>query len=375
MVYETLPQDLHREILSFLPMKTLARCLCVSRQWESLIRGEDFKDLYLSRSMKRPRLMLVVTPSTYPPEPMVFCFHSVYQEEEPLLSSGQQQMRIEIPDRTSSYTVSQPVRGLICFMLRTKVAVYNPGMKRMVQDLPEIQGYDRGRDLLHFFLGYDVATNVFKVLCVTRPGYSEPSEKYQVYTVGSREESWRRIKCKRDHQPYTEGLFKGEALYYGAHDTNSNKSLVMCFNLRSETFSVIELPNQVNFFRRGWDLVNYYGKVALSIIDNQDNGVLSIWVRNAMGEWSREEDIVVSRWKETIETKRRFRFKGTVGTKELVFAPDAFDHESPYVVYYNTDSKNLRRFHIEVLDVPPRLTSDYVRVRTFLDHVDSAWLM
>ncbi|KAG7586169.1 F-box-like domain superfamily [Arabidopsis thaliana x Arabidopsis arenosa] len=80
--FETLPQDLQMEILSRLPLKILGKCICVSKKWASLIRGEDFKRFYLSRSMKRPRVMFMARRYTSePPEPEMWWFHSVYQEQ------------------------------------------------------------------------------------------------------------------------------------------------------------------------------------------------------------------------------------------------------------------------------------------------------
>ncbi|XP_010470677.1 PREDICTED: putative F-box protein At1g70960 [Camelina sativa] len=396
--FETLPLDLQMDILSRLPLKSLVKCIVISKQWASLIRGEDFKNLYLRRSSTRPRLMIWVKRSIpSPPEHEVLWYHSVYdqeeklmysrydkevlchsvyQEEEPLLSSGQQQLRIPREPMMGS-RVSQPVRGLICLQLETKFVICNPGTK-MFRKLPEIQANE---SMVHCFFGYDEATKVFKVLCVTLSGPGT-STKYQVCTVGSGGETWRRIKCKCDHQPYTEGLFKGGVVYYGAHDTNTDKSMIMCFNLTSEKFSAIKLPKQINFTRRGWDVVNYNGKIAVSIMVDEYTGLLRIWARNEIGVWLKE-DIVVSRWKETIETRRWketvanrrwFRFKGTIGTKELVFAPDSFVDEAPTVLYYNTETQKLRRFTFEHLfNGPPLIGSDYVC--TFLDHVDSTWLM
>ncbi|XP_010511713.1 PREDICTED: putative F-box protein At1g70960 [Camelina sativa] len=391
--FETLPLDLQMDILSRLPLKSLVKCIVISKQWASLIRGEDFKNLYLRRSSTRPRLMFWVKRSLpHPPEHEALWYHSVYdqeeklmysrydkevlchsvyQEEEPLLSSGQQQLRI--PREPMGSRVSQPVRGLICLQLNTKFVICNPGTK-MFRTLPEIQANER--KTIDSFFGYDEASKVFKVLCVT---WWKQSRRYQICTVGSGGETWRRIKCKRDHEPYTEGLFKGGVLYYGAHDTNSDKSLIMCFNLTSENFSVIDLPKQINFTRRGWDVVNYNGKIAVSIMVDEYTGLLRIWARNEIGVWLKE-DIVVSGWKETIENRRWietvenrrwFRFIGTIGTKELVFAPDSFVDEAPTVLYYNTETQKLRRFKIEHLFNGPPL----IGFCTFLDHVDSTWLM
>ncbi|CAL9240285.1 unnamed protein product [Arabidopsis halleri] len=49
--FDTLPEHLQMEILSRLPLKAMGRCLCISKQWESLIRSQEFRALYSSRWM------------------------------------------------------------------------------------------------------------------------------------------------------------------------------------------------------------------------------------------------------------------------------------------------------------------------------------
>ncbi|XP_010501690.1 PREDICTED: F-box only protein 12-like [Camelina sativa] len=52
--------DLIVEIVSRLPAKSAARCRCVSKLWRSILRRQDFTDLFLTRSKARPRLLLAV---------------------------------------------------------------------------------------------------------------------------------------------------------------------------------------------------------------------------------------------------------------------------------------------------------------------------
>ncbi|XP_019089157.1 PREDICTED: putative F-box protein At1g70970 [Camelina sativa] len=213
---ESLPGDLRMEILSWLPLKSVVKFLIVSKEWQSIILEERFRNLYLSRSMTRPRLMFIIERfrrnASQPPELDMSWFHSlyqdgryqhvfpntemlfysVYQEEKPLLSSGEQQLLI--PRDTMAYHYSPPIGGLICIQLRTKFAIFNPGLKKL-RKLPEIQAHENV-DVQSFF-GYDEATNVFKVLCWTRLFISgRETNEYHVLTVGSSEEPWKRITCQ-----------------------------------------------------------------------------------------------------------------------------------------------------------------------------------
>ncbi|CAL9224993.1 unnamed protein product, partial [Arabidopsis halleri] len=53
-----IPFDLIPDILKALPVKTLARFLCVSKQYESIIRNKDFMKSYLIKSSTRPQSLI-----------------------------------------------------------------------------------------------------------------------------------------------------------------------------------------------------------------------------------------------------------------------------------------------------------------------------
>ena len=118
--FETLPYDLQMKILLPMPLKVLAKWLCVSKQCASFICSVKFREIYLSWSMKKPRVLFVtnVLP-IYQNKPETL-FHSVCQEEEALfLSSGQQEM---CTNETPLWNVSKPIQGLICLQ-DTEVAI------------------------------------------------------------------------------------------------------------------------------------------------------------------------------------------------------------------------------------------------------------
>ncbi|CAH8257711.1 unnamed protein product [Arabidopsis lyrata] len=332
--FETLPLDMQMEILSRLPLKSLMGCMCVSKKWASIIRSKAFRDHYLSRSMTRPRVLFVANHREFHKFTSEAFFYSVYQEEEPLWLSGKQQMRSE---EVPLLKVSQPILGLICQQGNTKIVICNPGSKNC-RTLPQIK-VPKGASMTSFF-GYDKDKDVFKVLCITKA-----TKEYQVCTVRSDEESsfWRPIRYEHDHAPVTEGLFKGGVLYYGALST-SDKSVVMSFNVSSEEFSVIELPNEVKIDHH-WTLEGRCWKLG-------------------------GDRIEIPHWTKTVDNKK-FYFKGTIGTGELAFAPErgTWFGGPLFVLYYDEASTNLRSFEIKGM-VPQNHS-----VRTFLDHVDSTWLM
>ncbi|XP_019091876.1 PREDICTED: putative F-box protein At1g30930 [Camelina sativa] len=56
----SIPTDLIVEIVSRLPAKSAARCRCVSKLWRTILRRQEFTDLFLTRSKARLRLLLAV---------------------------------------------------------------------------------------------------------------------------------------------------------------------------------------------------------------------------------------------------------------------------------------------------------------------------
>ncbi|KAF2559421.1 hypothetical protein F2Q68_00016512 [Brassica cretica] len=56
----SMPTDLILEIFSRLPAKSVAVCCCVSKLWASILNSQDFRELFLTRSSSRPRLLFAI---------------------------------------------------------------------------------------------------------------------------------------------------------------------------------------------------------------------------------------------------------------------------------------------------------------------------
>ncbi|EOA33853.1 hypothetical protein CARUB_v10021343mg [Capsella rubella] len=381
--FEELPPEIQTEILLRLPLKTLVKCICASKTWASRIRTKEFKNDYLSRSVQRPRMMFLVYQPRYRRSSEVL-FQSVYEEEEPLLSSGQEHVLLS-QDR--GYVASPLVRGLICLREKKNVIIFNPGTNKC-HHLPEIPvPIERG---IMLFLGYDELTDVYKVLCIAVWETRKRSKRVKeqgIFTMGLDEVAWRRITCEHDQYdpvPNREGLCTGGVLYYRAW-SDSGKGMMMRFNVRSEEFSVIELPGHGwdlmnNNDRRGWELVNYNGAVALVdgsgfshgvVNESSGNKVFHIFVRNEVrGNWSREP-IEIPRFREAVASPKVYFFRGTTKTRKLVFLvkdllPKINGKRSVCVVCYDPipKTRDLRRFKIEGGE-------ESHCVRIYLDHVDT----
>ncbi|CAA7049564.1 unnamed protein product [Microthlaspi erraticum] len=52
-----IPIDLMIDVFSWLPVKAIGRCRCVSKVWASILRRPDFTELFLTRSCARPKIL------------------------------------------------------------------------------------------------------------------------------------------------------------------------------------------------------------------------------------------------------------------------------------------------------------------------------
>ncbi|CAN8287712.1 unnamed protein product [Cochlearia groenlandica] len=373
----TLPEDLQIECMQKLPLKSLVKFKTVSKYWKSSTEEKYFKDCYFEESKKKPRMLFVVSRFSDKNPSLDLLIHSVYQEEEPLMLSGQQQFHIQAYPHNLFY---EPMRGLsVCLLSKNQCVICNMCAQKF-DPLPEIQVDKEAK--VYWFFGYAEATKEFKVLCMTKKNPKDKSrgaEEHQVCTVVSGKRSWRRIICNDAHTPTDPAvsLYKDGSLYYEAKNT-LKKKVVMRFDMSSEKFSVIQLPEISNLHSNyGWKLVNYKGDVAfvfsLEHHHSESRTIrVCVWKENSR-KWSDEERFVIDDWKKDVgipdETKT-FGFEGVTSKGEFVFALNSFYKGSFFVVYYHPVTRKLRKFKVKGLT-----GDDDERVCTFMDHVDSLMLI
>ncbi|CAN8318074.1 unnamed protein product [Cochlearia groenlandica] len=91
----SIPIDLVMEILSRLPTKSIARCRCVSKLWASILRREDFTELFLTRSSSVPRLLFAF--HTFNDRELLFFSTPQLQENSSSLSLAAASYHMKIP--------------------------------------------------------------------------------------------------------------------------------------------------------------------------------------------------------------------------------------------------------------------------------------
>ncbi|XP_010456497.1 PREDICTED: F-box/kelch-repeat protein At3g04660-like [Camelina sativa] len=384
----SLPEDLIIEILLNLPAKSIPKLVVVSKLWSSIIRSKHFIDIYLEQSLTRPCFLI----SFHRDSIRFFDSIPLQSLEAASPSSSYTSTTSSFPLSLNtrlyplSYNVSPPVRGLICFQDLDRVAVSNPSTGQFLV-LPKLNTRRRG---ISRFLGYDPVKDEYKVLCMTVSQVSGPvvSEEHQVFTLGGgaqkkekEEATWRMIECKVPHCPATKGicLTTNGVIYYGAWSTRDRAtrgSLIVCFDVRLEEFTLVKLPNGVEIDGGDTDqseLVNYQGKIALlnnSWVQNIYYGRFDMWVLEDFGvkpEWSKIS-IVVPSWNDFVG-KRLFDCRGAIlSSGNFIFSPVYSD--SPFcIISYDREKDIGRKVVIEGLG------NNLCSVSVFLDHVECPILL
>jgi len=234
------------------------------------------------------------------------------------------------------------------------------------------------------FLGYDPVNDEYKllVLCMKekmqrhdgRTRILQLSSQHQVFPLGVKKKPWRMIDYTTPHGPVLNSVCIDGVLYYVAFTGEDLSQLsLMRFDLGSEKLDLFtSLPADFPAaFLHGFTLMRYKGKVALAT-KTLFIGI-EVWVLDQQAEihgWLKKSF--------SIKGVRRWLFcdlfiTGTTHTGEFILAP-RFYSNSFYVIYYNPDTKSLRKTKVEVhggYDFKHRETKAMV----FPDYVETVRLL
>ncbi|KAL0708524.1 hypothetical protein Bca4012_074950 [Brassica carinata] len=97
-----IPIELTIEIFSRLPLKSIARCRCVSKHWASILLRPDFTDLFFTKSLARPKLLFAL------PKESEFLFFSSPQPRE------NTSLPITVDHHVSVHHIASPLNGFFC---------------------------------------------------------------------------------------------------------------------------------------------------------------------------------------------------------------------------------------------------------------------
>ncbi|KFK41399.1 hypothetical protein AALP_AA2G125600 [Arabis alpina] len=219
----------------------------------------------------------------------------------------------------------------------------------------------------------------FKLLSMTRrssgTGIRNVTEEHQILTLGNGKLSWRMIECSIPHYPLSDGICINGVLYYRAAVIGfAGKFTIVCFDIRSEKFKLIEKEENTVV---GAVLVNYKGKLATLRSDNQMS-VFSLGSKSfdlcvledaEKHEWSTHTYVLTPSLTDILPLNG-IDIKGVTSTGEIVLSPNPGYPPGPfYLVYYNLERNTFIEVEIQGIDL-----SDHHKVHPFIDHVEDVKL-
>ncbi|KAL0727886.1 hypothetical protein Bca4012_023979 [Brassica carinata] len=380
-----IPVDVIIDIFSRLPLKSIAICRCVSKLWSTVLRLPDFTDLFSTKSSARPKflharvtnseLFLYSSPSPNPDENLSPVVASCHMK----LSFG----------GFGDISCGRPVYGLVCVKhvarvldgeKETALAICNPST-RQVLHLPRVKT-TRGLEVRSMF-GYDPIDKQHKVLCMTRSRDGGEYREHQVLTLGAPNPSWRMLECCIPHYecpPPREICIDG-VLYYKSIDQSTKSYLIVCFEVRSEKFRVIEAKGSLGRAVVEGNMVNCSGRLGLIMSeDNRGNaGAISrrsarfkLWVLEDVEkqEWSERVYALPAEWKYVVG-EHRLNFVGVVARTNEIVLSSWYPINRFCLFYFSPELDTVQKVEIHGVDTD---VSNYAALQTFLDHVEDVKL-
>ncbi|ESQ28786.1 hypothetical protein EUTSA_v10019615mg [Eutrema salsugineum] len=309
-------EELLIEILTRLPVKSLMTFKCVSKLWLSLIASRYFTDLFLKSSSRRRRFFAYLVDRETRIKYALLASSTDLDHSDTTVSVIDQDLAMS---KTEGCFVSA-AHGLACFRIGESVRICNLHT-RQVLELPVMLFETKVNYNMWNYFGHDPVNDEYKVLSVVWDLTKEKRvvrSEHQVLVLGAGA-SWRKIQCHIPHCPGSGGITINGVLYYGA-TLDADRCVVMSFDLSSEEFNLIEMPNEVRFCW-GWcwnSFINYKGKLALlnyCYSCSSNIGFFEIWVLEdaKKSRWLDKETFVFPVAENFIITNQQ-RMGGTSGT-------------------------------------------------------------
>ncbi|GMN46551.1 hypothetical protein TIFTF001_015728 [Ficus carica] len=325
--FNNLPREIAAEIMARLPPESLMECKCLNKSWyfviRCLIKDPEFVAKHLHHAKSSPATLLVYYRLRY---------HNPMEKrlESPELIRSYELMTSSLSS-TPSCENSGEKDNSFCLIKDTKtltlcnIALRDFGIFHPETDL-EIKYYR----ILGTGFGCDLGDGSYKIVRLLEPMIAE------VFTPGTTN-SWRQIAISIDHELYgnleSYVYLKGKCfwLMLGAPRT------AICFNVSSEVFHTVPLPNEVNKFEESCSRLTVRGdSICLFWFPEE------IELRNSIHMW--EMDV----------NKPLLSPKSDDG--ELLI-----DAENDRIFSYNIRTRQLRKLHVHGTLGPIYYSGPYVK--------------
>ncbi|XP_010431582.1 PREDICTED: putative F-box protein At1g26515 [Camelina sativa] len=367
--FDELPQDLVIEIFRRLPLKTVGRCLTLSKSWATTIRSRSFFTSFPSQPCTLIAFARPLYIANRKEVLLRFFLSSSSSSTSSFLSRFRTCPSLCPPDNLAYYY--NHANGLISIGYGREHIVANPSTGSLIS-LPRVKTRGTGRVVKSFF-GYDPVSDLYKVLAMTERVYGhqqDPSSQHQVFTLGGKKR-WKMLDCSiPDHRPWSNGVCIDGVVYYVAKTGQGMSQLsIMRFELRADSLNLLtSLPEEIQTPSLYSDtLMNYKGKLAIAT--EITAFTFDVWVMNLDGE--KHEPLKKITF--GIKLKQRLRVRGTTHTGEFIFAPRRY--YGFYVTYYNPDKNSIKEIKIDVSADCDEFKSRFISAIVFPDYLESFRLL
>ncbi|KAL7582495.1 hypothetical protein Lser_V15G44343 [Lactuca serriola] len=232
-----LPDEIVKEILSRIPVKSLLQFRCVSKHWKELITGTHFIKSHLKNALSSSTQHRILLPTS----PLMSLNYNNINESLQLDSP--------FPNPKTSIKILGSCNGLVCLIDGTRdIIIYNPSTRRHFKPFQSPQQVLHCSNRIEFVYGFGCGSknpNDMKVVRFPRFARDSGYNKHKVRDKLT--SSWRSgsVSSRYDFID-TVGTFLNGVLHWLAYGSGNGDDyrLVASFDLSEETFLEICLPPQ-----------------------------------------------------------------------------------------------------------------------------------
>ncbi|XP_073046604.1 F-box/kelch-repeat protein At3g23880-like [Primulina eburnea] len=234
-----LPQELIREVLLRLPVKSLLKFMCVSKSWLSTISSTEFRETHLNISSENnmhSHKHLIFGSGALPRVFYTCSNYSKLDEDHFMDTMSFDYPLIGLPDKIQ---ITGSCNGLICvvFYSSNVVILWNPATRKY-RELPFFGANMFSR---RSGFGYDLFNDDYKVSCID---LNPAAHRAQVHTYSLRNDSWTSTDWSHGKVFHDPGVYVNGAIHWKVYcngDTRGNWDVV-AQNLTTGTCSNVALP-------------------------------------------------------------------------------------------------------------------------------------
>ncbi|XP_050213102.1 F-box protein At3g07870-like [Mercurialis annua] len=257
-----LPQEITIQILIRLPIPSIVQCMCVCKNWCSLITSPNFISTRLYFTLSNPNPPLFIRHYTESPKTE----HFSLQRHTPSFQKYQTLPSPFHPSKKLYHRIVGSVHGLLClsddiFGYTYKVRIWNPLVKRYLElPKPNVTFSQVGPYMFVLGFGFDSKSNDFKVVRMVYVQCDDGDEIPPIVEVFAvKERVWRKVGAKNVKSCCVERVwsqcFLNGFIHWLSYDKTVEEvedgrrviigNLILLFNVSDESFSTMELPDDL----------------------------------------------------------------------------------------------------------------------------------